>query len=431
MSLTFKPKLRKLNQAEFLTAVVLLWPFSFGALIDMLGLPNSVKYVMDLAWILLLFLIMANQIKKTFALSKTALIILLWPICFFAFTLITYFLNYQSVLYYLWGGRNNFRFYVAFAAFIIFIKKDYINSYLKLFDVLFWLNAVVCFFQFFVLGIKWDFLGGFFGVQTGCNGYLNVFMVLMIIKSAVCYLNNRETLLAFILKSGTSLVLAALAELKFFFVEYVIIVLFALLITRFTFKKLGFICVGIVCVIIGYETLIFVFPDFLDFFSLENMLNNATKGGYTYAEALNRLTTIPVISKNYLTTGFQRTIGLGLGNCDTAAYDFLNTPFYERYSFLRYNWFSTAFTYLETGFIGLIFTFGFFVLTYFLALKKRKMESRSVEDRILCEISALSSVMCCVILIYNSSLRTEAAYMAYFMTSLAFIGEAKSISRKV
>lgn len=430
MSLNFKPKLRKLNQSEFLTAITLLWPFSFGALIDLLNLPNAIKYVMDVAWFLLLFLMIANVAKKKIALSNTTLILLSWPIAFFVFTLITYPLNYQSILYYLWGFRNNFRFYIAFASFLIFIKKDDVNSYLKLFDVLFWLNSAVCFFQFFVLGIQWDFLGGFFGVTTGCNGYLNVFMVIVIVKTAICYLNNRESLISLLLKSGVSLILAALAELKFFFVEYVLIIVVALMITRFSLKKMGVAFAGVACVLLGYNTLVLVFPQFRNFFSIENMLNNATQGGYTYVEALNRFTTIPIITRDYLTTNVERLIGLGLGNCDTAAYEFLNTPFYERHFFLRYNWFSTAFTYLETGFIGLFFTFGFFVLIYFAARKKRKTVT-TVEDRILCEISMLASFMNCVVLVYNSSLRAEPAYMAYFMAAVAFVGETRVLRRKV
>ena len=430
MSLNFKPTLRQLNQGEFLTAIVLLWPFSFGALIDMLKLPNAVKYVIDLAWFVLLFLVICNLTKKKIALSKTVVILLAWPVAFFVFTLITYPLNYQSFLYYLWGFRNNFRFYVAFAACLVFIKKEDIGYCLKLFDTLFWLNTVVCLMQFFVFGKKWDYLGGFFGVEKGCNGYLNVFMVLVIIKAVIFYLNNRETLISLLLKSGTTLVLAALAELKFLFVEYVLIVVAALILTRFSFKKMSLVLVGIACVLLGYNTLVLIFPQFSDFFSLQNMLNNATQGGYTYAEALNRFTTIPIISRDYLTTNAERLIGLGLGNCDTAAYDFLNTPFYEQHFFLRYNWFSTAFTYLETGFVGLIFTFGFFVLVYFMSRQKRK-NTVSVEGRMLCEISMLASFMSCVILVYNSSLRTEAAYMAYCMASLAFIGETKVLSRKV
>lgn len=432
MSLGFKTHLRKLNQPDFLIAVIVILPFFFGALIELLGIPSSIKYLLDIAWITLFILIIINLCKRTFAPSKRVWIIFLWPICFFVYTLIVYIFYYQSALYFFWGVRNNFRFFVFVAAVIVFLKKEDIKRYFKLFDSLFWINFVVCLFQYFVLGKEQDFLGGIFGVEQGGNGYINVFFVIVIIKSSVCYLNKCESFLSFFLKSAAVNLVAAMAELKFFFVEYAIILVFAVLLSRFTVRKLLFVFVGIVALIIGIRVVTLLFPEFENFASIRSMLALATAGGYGYAEALNRFSAIPIISKGYLTTGLKRAFGLGLGNCDTSAYEFLNTPFYEQHFNLRYNWFSTAFTYLETGFVGLMFYFGYFVLVYFVALRKNKSQSIvTAEDKTYSSIAAITAVMCCVLIIYNSSMRTEAAYMAYFMLALPFIEDKKMIDRKV
>ena len=43
-------KLIKKVQPEWLVYVLLLYPFLFGALNDLLGLPNAIRYIMDVTW---------------------------------------------------------------------------------------------------------------------------------------------------------------------------------------------------------------------------------------------------------------------------------------------------------------------------------------------------------------------------------------------
>ena len=87
--------------------------------------------------------------------------------------------------------------------------------------------------------------------------------------------------------------------------------------------------------------------------------------GYTSSGDMNRLNAIPVINELWLKNGWQRAFGMGLGNCDYASFDFLTTPFFKTYSDLHYTWISYAFLYMETGWIGLMFYYGFFALTFF------------------------------------------------------------------
>ncbi len=430
MSLDLKTHLRKFNQPELLIAVIILLPFCFGTLIGLLRLPNAIKYILDVAWIFLLMLIIGTLIKRKMAFSSSVFLVCLWPICFFLYAVISYVFNYQAIVYFLWGFRNNFRFYVAFAAFVVFLRREDIKYYLRLFDILFWLNSAVCLFQYFVLGKYQDYLGGLFGVELGSNGNLNVFLVIAIIKTSVCYLNKRESFLSFLAKSGVSLIIAALSELKFFFIEFAVIFLLALLVARFSFRKLLFIVVGIIAIPLGIQLLKNLFPEFTDFYSIQAIIDSVTLRGYSTAESLNRLTAIPVISARFLTTAIAQAIGMGLGNCDTAAYEFLNTPFYEQYYFLRYNWFSTAAIYLEMGYTGLVFFFGFFVMICFVALHKSRLKNATPEDKIYSQIGAIMAVACCMIAVYNSSLRSEAAYMAYFVLSLAFIGDKRFLEQK-
>jgi len=429
MGVNLKFHARKMNQLEILIAYIVFLPFCFGLLLELIGLPNSIKYSLDVAWVMLGVLIVVNSCKRRITLSKSVLRLMLWPMCFFLFVVLAYVFRYQSVLFFLWGLRNNFRFYVFFAAVIIFLRKDDIKQYFKLFDALFWINAFVCLYQHFVLNKYQDFLGGVFGAERGNNSYLNIFLVIVIAKTAIYYLNKQEKLLSFACKSAMSLFIASIAELKFFYIEFIIIIALSMLITKFSWRKLFIIIIAPIAIVLAIQMLFKLFPHYIDFFNIDNIIESVTKGGYDSAKALNRLTTVPIISERFLISDIDKTIGLGLGNCDTSAYELFNTPFHEQYYTIRYLWFLSAIVFLETGYVGLILYFGFFVIVGIMAMsymKKKKKVEKSNEDIMYSQISAIMAVCCFMLAIYDSSLRTEAAYMAYFILALPFVGSKVS-----
>ena len=165
--------------------------------------------------------------------------------------------------------------------------------------------------------------------------------------------------------------------------------------------------------------LVLVFPSFANFFSIEWFLDTATSdGGYTGTGDINRLNVFSTCNRMWLRTWGERIFGLGLGNCDTSTFAIVNTPFNELYEYMHYTWISYAFMYLECGCIGLIFYFGFFVLVYF-AIKRLEKDSAGIL-KTYCRISRIMAILCAIISIYNSSLRTEAGYMAYFVLAVPF-----------
>ncbi len=408
-------RINKPNQPEFLIWFILLFPFTFALLIEVLGLPSSVKYICDICWIFLFVLLLIQ--KKPASLEKKIFrgVIL----CFFLFTLIVYVFKYQSAAYYLWGVRNNFRFYVAFLAFITFLQRSHIKKALSLFDKLFWVNAAVCLFQFFFSGIKQDNLGGMFGTESGCSAYTNIFLMMISAKSIIFYLNHKEDLWQCISKCGMCLVIAALGELKFFMLEFALILAICVLITDFSWRKLLLIIGGFIGIIASIRLLVHIFPFFAETFTLEAMFDLATsESGYTSSGDLNRLNAIPIISESFLPSTVDKLTGMGLGNCDTSAYSFLNTPFYQQYSWLHYSWLSTAFMFIENGFIGLAFLFAFFIIVFFMGKQEKGC---SLEDKMYCQLSRVFAICCIICAVYNSSLRMESGYMAYFMLSFPFI----------
>lgn len=408
-------KLKKPTQAETLIWIILVVPFLFGGLIELLGVPTVVKYVCDVAWLGLLLLIFLQRWRKT----EEQKAIVGFVIGFLFYTLVGYIVNFQSPLYYLWGVRNNFRVYVFFFGIMVFGKGYLCGRMLGFFDSVFWVNAAVCVVQYFVLGKEQDYLGGVFGVSVGCNSWLNNYFVIVSVISILEYLNGKGSLWNCVAKNGTMLIISAFAELKFFYVEFVVILVMAIVLTDFSWKKILVVVGGIAGVVLTTKLLEALFPEFEGVFTLETMYEIATSdSGYTSSGDINRLNAITVLSERFLKNWPEQLIGMGLGNSDTSGFAFLTTPFYTKYEDLNYLWFSSATAFLETGYIGLIFFFGFFVLVF---LKARKLAVKQPAVKPYCQMAMICAVCCILIGIYNSSLRTEAGYMMYFMLALPFI----------
>lgn len=399
----------------------LLWmliflPFCLGTLNGFLGLPYAIRYIMDVAWVSLTVIILRyNWVIDTAGIKE----IIAWILLFLSVTVVVYLVQYQSVFYYLWGFRNNFRYYAAFVAFATLLRTEEVEDSLKWFDRLFWLDIVLALIQYFWLGIEQDALGGIFGTAAGVNGSNNLFLLIIVTKAVVFYLDKKEKLRDLVLKSMAALLVAALAEMKFFFVEFAIVIVLAVLFTNFTWRKFFVLLGGGVAVVVFAAVLTMVFPNWDDWFSLRWFLETATSNrGYTGSGDLNRLTAIPRINELWLTEWPQRIFGKGLGNCDTASFSFVNTPFFRKYGDMHYNWMSYAIMYLECGWTGLVFYFGFFVLVYFAVYRVEKCSEGMV--RSYCRISRITAIMCMIIAIYNSSLRAEAGYMACFILAIPF-----------
>ena len=417
--------IRKKTTAEWLVLYTLIIPFFFSLLIDLLKLPTLVKYTADMAWLCLFMLIL---IKQNLRMDGDVRHLLHIAGLFFLTTIVGLVMNYQSILYYLWGLRNNLRFFVFFFACIVFMQGKTAKSMLKFFDRLLWINLPIVLFQYIYMGKEQDNLGGIFGVETGCNAYMNIFLVIVVTRSMLRYLHKEEPLLHCFAKCGVALLIAVLSELKAFFIELLIVVFMSVLITRFSWKKL-WIIVGISAgIMIGAQLIGKLFPVFVDWFQWDRIWDTVSSAkGYTAKGDMNRMTAISIALERFLTDGWETLFGLGLGNCDYAAFDFLTTPFYSLYHRLNYNWFSTSFLILETGFVGLTLYCFFFVRLFFVARK----EGRKHKDRELyAQMAQILSVVSLLLVIYNASLRVESGYMMFFALALPFVGSRERVGVK-
>ncbi len=408
--------IRKKTQPQILIWFLIMMPLCIGALAAVVESLYSVRYLLDIVWLFLLVLMCVFRKKLPLRGMRH---LTAWVTVFFLYTLFGYLAQYQSALYYLWAFRNNFRFYVAFFAFAAFLTAADAQGYMRLYDKAFWLHVAVCIFQFFVLDLEQDFLGGIFGAREGTNGYSNIFMALIVAKAVVFYLNRQASTWYCISRCGAALLVAALAEMKFFFIEFLLIIGLASLYTSFTWRKLLIIVGGVAAALAGAALLTKFFPYFTQWFSLEWFLETATSAvGYTGAGDLNRLTAIPSINNLWLDHFGHQLFGLGMGNCETSGFSFLNTPFFQQYGHMHYSWIAYAMMYLECGWIGLVFYFGFFVLVYARLCRMQKSADRTLKS--YCIVAKITAVLCALISVYNNTMRAEPAYMMYFVLAIPF-----------
>lgn len=411
-----KIRIQRKKPPEWLVLYIWIMPFLLPFFLEFLHLPSLIKYTLDAAWLALMFFMVVNRVRIPNTQVKTlAKIVLLLLVI----TIIGFLRNYQSIMYYLWGFRNNFRFFVFFLACIFYLTQQSAEKCLAFFDAMFWVNLPLVLLQYFVLHKEQDYVGGVFGTMVGCNANMNIFLVIVITKSILYFTSRKESLGMCLLKCGMALVIAVVSELKIFFVELLLIIFMALFMTKFSFRKYGMMIFCIIGVVVGAQLVSVLFPVFKGWFSISGIMEIInSESGYTSKNDINRLTAVAFVVDHFLPTFMDKLIGLGLGNCDYASFPFLTTAFYRAYKRTNYVWFSSAFLALETGFIGLAVYISFFVVLFF---GVRKLEKMSKANQIYCQMAKIMAVLSVVMIIYNASMRTEAGYMMYFALSLPFI----------
>lgn len=416
--------LEKFN-VKWLLYIVLYFSLFYRFLCDYLGVPSAARFLIDFILIFLLFVAIVNK-KKINSVQKK---IIQFLCVFFLYSFITYLLNYQSSIYLLYGFFFQYRYYLFFVLCIIFFNEKDVEHCLKGIDVLFYLNTIFVFIQYFEYGLFGDYLGGIFGYEQGCNAYLNSFLVVVLVIEGFNYLNKHGKLSSIILKLFISLSIAAIAELKIFFIEFIILMLFAIFFTGFSWKKVLISVLAVVGLISGYAVFSGMYSYAGDFLNIDTWIKLSTSSGYSSGYSgtgeVNRLTFISVINDRILTTPFQRMLGLGLGNCSFSGSAIFNTPFYKLYSSLRYEWFTSSHLYLEQGYIGIFLFLGFFVNVIYWA---QRLKKNLKERNIVCYYAQTISIIAFILFIYNNSLTSESGFLLYFMVSLPFI-KMKTISR--
>lgn len=393
---------------------IFFFPVAQAFLTELLPIPDAIKFLCDGFLVLLLLKLFSQRFTKIDNYSMPFVVIVG---LFFFITLVGYLFNYQSVFYYLWGLRNNIRMFVAFFAFAYLADWEDAKGWIKALDVLFVINFAVVILQYFS-GYGQDYIGGIFGTSKGCNGSLLIFLCIVFAKTILSFMRGEEKTGKCIFVSVASLLVSTLSELKMFFILFILILFMASFMTAHSIKKTLFFAFGAVLVVLFSTLLTVLYKDFTDFLSFDSLIKALTDTGYATDEDIGRFTALPVISQRFLPGFFRKLFGLGLGNCDSSSLSMFNTPFFESHQTVHYSYFSYAFLFLETGFVGLALYASFFVASFFVSRKLKKLE---MADEFACQMSIILSVISLILLVYNSSLRMEIGFMLFFVLALPII----------
>ena len=380
-------------------------------------LPGALSYLKYLPDGILLALIILTLFGGRISVQRKLALPAMVAFVFFLYTLVVYLFRYQSVAYFLWGFRNNFRFIVAFFAFVSVVEHVDVKTWIRCVDTLFWINMLVSLFQFFVLGLRGDYLGGIFGVEKGVNADSIVLISLVLGRSFLMTFQGEEKTWVCVIKSACGMFITAVAELKFMFIVFILLLVGAALLTRYSPRKLLLLCAAALILIMGMNLATALF-DYRDVFTWESLWNLAIKDNYSTTGDVNRLSAISNLSKSVISNPIDQLFGLGLGNCDTSAFAACNSAFYRQYGHMHYTWIMSAMLFLETGYVGMSIYFLFLLSCGWCAYKQyKKREGNKIDNQLAMLIAAL----CLPMVFYNASLRTETAYMIYMVLAIPFI----------
>ncbi|WMJ85815.1 hypothetical protein [Anaerocolumna sp. MB42-C2] len=405
-------KIPKFKQTEWLIVYIMFITIFASMINSFIAGVHALYYTIDIAnTLLFLNILYCKKYKELF--KGSSKIVAIW-ICFFiGYAIFISIVKIDNVGLFLWAIRNNFRYYIFFFSCILWLKGNF-----KFFNNLIIANFVAVLFEYLILGKRQDWIGGIFGFIGGdVNAPLNIFLIVITTYSVIYYLNKRESFKTFILKTASSFLIAAIAELKIFYIEFAIILLFAVLITDFTIKKIIIVLAFVLGAVVSLRMLYIVMPELdPEFFSISHMYLYATSHkGYTGSGDMNRFNFLSQCNE-ILKTKSNMITGLGLGNCEVATNIGWYSKFFSTYSYTHYNWLSSTFMYLELGWIGIIMYFGLFIL-FFIKIIQLGQNKNNLLNSQICAILALMTI---VLLFYNSSMRGDYAYLMFYALAIPF-----------
>lgn len=336
-------------------------------LIYTLGVPSLFNYVNDFLTVAL-FLLSYKLIFQLFK-HKPYRILLYAILVYFAVCVVGILVNPLNPILTLYGFRQTYRFYIMFFAAIAVLDFNDLKKIMRVVVHLQILNLALVLYEYYILGCKGDYLGGMFGTVLSCNVPLNIYLCIINTYVVVSYLFKQNSSFELLWVCTSSMFIAGLAELKFFYVEFILLVMAAMILSRASFKQnVHVVIVSLLSLGIGLFVLKFLFPTHFDILTnASNSLGYLNKTDYDGAYTVSRISFIKQINEGFFKNNILDFLfGYGIGQCEQSSISFLNSPFFTTYGQnFNYTWFSSSMRFLETGILGLIsYTFFYFTVAY-------------------------------------------------------------------
>ena len=397
------------------TKFLIVYCVIMNIFMTMLGVPSIISYICDVVNLLLLFWVIKrfNQLMGDTTIKWLTRIILI----LFIYGCINQIINMVPIQMVIWGDRTVHRYYILFFAVILYFS---ISDIQEIMNIFFWvqiINLLYGLYKFIILGLQADAFGG--GLFPNGGG-MNLFCLLVSLYYTYAYMNKTGSFFRMLTMISSSFLLAVFAEEKFLMIGEVLVLILSLIINnRFTIRKIIILGVGIVAAIIGMQILRRAIPSTYELlFNFSELTDYATA---TYSEGyrIPRVGAFKVIDNLFLHTGFQRWIGLGLGNCDTSNFSFLQSDFYRQYGSYNYRWFTHQWTYLEMGRIGFFLYILFFIVAIIiLSLYIKKAIGL---QKVFIQTSLIYSIITILFVWHSAATRIDTGYYIYFGNAMGLV----------
>ena len=387
------------------------------------GVSNIKVLVPDIINIILLFSF-KDQLKVV--ISEIYLKPIVTALAVFAFASIfastfgnTFTTGWQGLLLAIWDIRIIFRPYLFIVFCVMLLDESDVNKILEIFYKLQFVNVIMSLYQYYVQGYWMDNNGGIFSVVQGCNKYSNVFCCVMLFWVMARYMQQKSRISQVVLTTVCSVVIAIYAELKFLFIEMILIVILCVIFSGRSSKKIRTILIGIVITYFGLYILSDLFPSSFEILTDSELLIWYSKDmSYSNTEiSVNRLSGFEVLDTYVFNGSFVRKMfGNGWGATGQIPLLGLYSSIILEYSSLNYIVFTYSWIYAELGMTGIICFYSTMVV-YLLTLSKNYEDNNG-----FITISKIAVIVIIVLTIYDSSWVTEGTtFLCAFAMSAGLI----------
>lgn len=401
--------------------------------VEDLGAPGWISYITDVMLLLSVFFIALD--RDQFAPKRQRIAhrsIAVAMLVFVSISTVSAFANSVSPVLFFWALRNTCRFFIFFICCVMVIDISDWRKFISFLTKTVVANFFIVVSQYFFLGLRDDYLNGLFGSYAGGNAVVNtVFCVVTAWLLADYFAGNRK-LKKIIVPIIAMLLTSALNELKFYYIEFVAMLIIFLVLSptnqKNLLKHLLIIIIGISIVGLSLQVFFIFYPGFSTFLSPDALYDYLFARSYNSSETLyvagvpvmNRLSSLTIIPDYFFKDIGDQFLGLGFGSTEYSRVDLFTSSFANTYAETNYQGYSVSYILLETGFLGVLCYFSIF--TIMLIVCARKVSASGPHIRASCLFGTAIAVIGFLLCFYNAALRIETSgYLFFLAMAVPFI----------
>lgn len=378
-----------------------------------LEFPKWFSYLLDINMLLLSSITLLLVIQRK--LDKRIIVMLGIIIGVLIFQSIYSLFRGNNLILIIWGIRNFYRLPLFIIYCTIFLKRQDFDKILQIIKYCFYINAALITFQWLILKGNQDYLNGLFGYARGGNGPLNLMLIIVMSYSILKILNDEKKweviniLLVFYI--------ATIVELKIVFIEAVVILVGAVLLSKRSKKTIYLVIACAVAILISIQILGLLYPDFKNFLNINFLISEYVHKGYGTYDNISRVNAIPRINEQFFNSWKDLLFGLGLGSGQYSAY--FESALYAQYGQrITWSWFTHASLFLEAGIVGLVLYYGILIYIVSAGVNIRRKVFRGSIQKDNIELAVIIALCGMLLIMYDATISLEpGCYLMGFILS--------------